>query len=137
MSMMPSSFGTEALAQRTAHGAFTPTPPPPPPPPPPSTQPSGFALPTLDLANFSLVYIEDFDRTVAEGPLTTDGSPAPFDAVYGTQANNDLASGVKITISTYPSTFDDTSNRGRYGAAIASVPAGSSLLREHIRYEAG
>jgi hypothetical protein len=136
MSMMPSSFGTEALAQRTAHGTFTPIPTPPP-PPTPSTQPSGFALPTADLTNFTLVYIEDFDRPVAEGTLTTDGSPAPFDAVYGAQANNDFPGGVKIKVGTYPSTFDDTSNRGRYGAAILSVASGSSIVRERIRYEAG
>jgi hypothetical protein len=133
--MFIAASGAEGLIGRIIPVPNT-TPPPPPPPPPPPSQPSGFALPTADLPKFKLVYIEDFNRPVAEGALTTSGAAAPFDNVYGI-ANNDLAGGVPIKVGTYPSTFTDTSKRGRYGAAINSVAAGASIMREHIRYEAG
>lgn len=104
---------------------------------PPVTQPSGFALPTLDLPNFTLAYIEDFDRPVAESPLTTNGAASLFDGLYGVQPNNDLPGGIKTVIGAYPSSFLDSSKRGRYGTSILSVAEGSSVLQERIRYEAG
>jgi hypothetical protein len=136
--MLIPSLGTEGLVGRMIPVPNTTPPPPPPPPPPPvGTQPSGFDLPTADLAKFTLVYIEDFNRPVAEGPVTTSGAAAPFDNLYGSQAHNDFAGVVQIKVGTYPSTFTDTSKRGRYGAAILSVAANSSIVRERIRYEAG
>lgn len=106
-------------------------------PKPPILQPSGFALPSSNLPDFTLAYIEDFNRPVEEGPLTTDGTSSPFDGVYGTQAHNDLAGGVPTVIGAYPSTFLDSSKHGRYGTAICSVAEGSSILQERIRFEAG
>lgn len=111
--------------------------PPPVPPPPPATQPSGFALPTANLPGFTLRYIEDFGRPVPEGPVNDTGAKAPFDLLYGVEAHNDLPGGVPITIGTYPSPWDDTSNRGHYGAAIVSVTPGSSVARVHTRTEKG
>lgn len=130
MSMMTVTSGEEAF-RRGATPVVVP-----PPPPPPGSQPSGFALPTADLPGFSLAYIEDFNRAVAEGPVTTTGAAAPFDGVYSVP-NNDLPGGVLIALGSYPSTYVDTSKRGKYGAAILSVASGASILRERVRYESG
>lgn len=96
--------------------------------------PSGFEPPSRGTVvnGFTLQYIEDFDRPVSEGVLSTNGTASPFDGVYGTAPGVD-----GITIRTYPSNYTDTSGDGRYDPAILSVQAGSSILRKHVHYAAG
>jgi hypothetical protein len=76
------------------------------PPPPTPVPPAG------DLPNFKLLYDEQFTKDCAEGQGLT---------VYGDR------------FFFYPSTWDDTSNKGLYDPGIFSVKDGIANIRMHTR----
>lgn len=100
--------------QPTAAATPEPTPTPSPVPTPVPTPASGEAMPTSDLADWQMVFSDDFNTPVAMGQF-----PAAVSSKW----------------SAYPSGWTDTSRNGRYAPQVVSVHDG--MMDIYLHTEAG